>query len=235
MRAHAAIRAISLIVLSLAMAGAVACDKGTPTAPANATLVVTANPLTITPNGASTITITALRSSGQPVNPGTEIRLDTTLGSIDPVVTTDERGQAQATLRGDGTGGEATITARSGTATAQMVKVQIGAKAASVVVITTPASIPDDEPAQVDIVAIVLDAGGQPIQGASVILTTTAGRLASQGAILTTNARGEVRDRLNASVEAVEGAGASITIRAQAGSGGASVNGTATITVRPST
>lgn len=228
MRAYAATAAISLTLLGL-----LACDKATPTAPANTKLVITASPLTIAANGTSTVTITALRSSGQPVNPGTEIRLDTTLGAIDPIVTTDERGQAVATLRGTGVGGEATITARSGAAEAVNVKVQVGPKVTTVTVVATPASIPADQGAQVDLVAIVRDAGGQPIQGANVIFTTEAGRLASQGTVVVTNERGEARDRLNAGIEAIDAAGDSITVNALASSGGASVTGTVNIVVRP--
>lgn len=228
MRAHAAAAAISLTVLGL-----LACDKATPTAPPNTTLVITASPLTITPTGTSTITVTALRSSGQPVNPGTEIRLDTTLGTIDPIATTDERGEARATLRGTGVGGEATVTARSGAAEAVNVKVQVGAKVVTVTVVATPASIPAGEAAQVELLAVVRDAGGQPIAGANVTFTTEAGRLASQGALVVTNERGEARDRLNAGVNAIDGAGDSITVNALAASGGATVTGTVNITVRP--
>src|SRR6185503_2151782 len=64
----------TIVAISLTALGLMACDKGIPTAPAGTTLVVTANPVTIpNQNGTSTITITALRSGGQPVNPGTEI------------------------------------------------------------------------------------------------------------------------------------------------------------------
>ena len=227
MRAHAATAAISLTVLGL-----LACDKATPTAPPNTKLVITASPLTITQTGTSTVTVTALRSSGQPVNPGTEIRLDTTLGTIDPIATTDERGQAQATLRGTGVGGEATVTARSGAADAVNVKVQIGAKVDTVTLVATPASIPAGAGAQVELLAVVRDAGGQPIAGATVNFTAEAGRLASQGAVVVTNERGEARDRLNAGIDAIDGAGDSITVTAQAASGGASVTATTNITVR---
>jgi adhesin/invasin len=218
--------------ISLTLFGLVACDKGTPTAPAGTKLVVTASPLVIPPTGTATVTITALRSTGQPVNPGTEIRLDTTLGTIDPIVTTDERGQAVATLHGTGVGGEATITARSGTADPATVKVNIGAKADKVTVIPTPASIPGDESASVALVAIVRDAGGRPVEGANVNLTTSAGRLASQGTTLVTNAQGEVRDTLTASADAVANAGTAIRVTAQAASGGASVTGTVDIAIR---
>jgi hypothetical protein len=228
MRAHAATAAIFLTVLGL-----VACDRATPTAPPNTKLVITASPLTITQTGTSTVTITALRSSGQPVNPGTEIRLDTTLGTIEPIVTTDERGQAVATLRGGGVGGEATVTARSGAAESVNVKVQVGAKVDKVTLVATPASIPAGEAAQVELVAVVRDIQGQPIQGANVIFTTEAGRLASEGTIVVTNERGEARDRLNAGIDAVDGAGDSITVTAQAASGGASVTATTNIVVRP--
>ena len=227
MRALPTIVAISLTALGLA-----ACDKGIPTAPAGTKLVVTASPLVIAPTGTSTVTITALRSGGQPVNPGTEIRLDTTLGTIDPIATTDERGQAVAFLRGTGIGGEATVTARSGTADPATVKVNIGAQADKITLVATPASIPADEPATVSLLAVVRDTGGQPIAGANVIFTTSAGRLASQGAIVVTNAQGEARDTLNASADAVAGAGNAIRVTAQASSGGTSVTATADVTVR---
>ena len=96
----------------------------------------------------------------------------------------------------------------------------------------TPASIPAGEAAQVELVAVVRDVQGQPIQGANVLFSTEAGRLASQGAIVVTNERGEARDRLNASAEAVDGAGDSITVTAQAASGGANVTATTNIAVR---
>ena len=228
MRARSTIVAISLTVLGLG-----ACDKGIPTAPAGTTLVVTASPLTIpTSTGTSTVTITALRSGGQPVNPGTEIQLDTTLGSIEPVVTTDERGQAVATLRGTGVGGEATVTARSGTATAVNVKVNIGDPAETVTLTAIPATIPGDEPANVTIVAVVLGKGSAPVAGANVVFTTDAGRMASQGTIVKTNAAGEARDTLNASADAVAAAGASIRVTATAASGGVTKTGTVDITVR---
>lgn len=226
----------TIVAISLTALGIAACDKGIPTAPAGTVLVVTASPLTIpTSTGTSTVTVTALRSGGQPVNPGTEIHLDTTLGTIDPIVTTDERGQAVATLRGTGVGGEATVTARSGTATAVMVKVNIGDPAETVTVTAAPASIPSDERATVRIVAVVRGKGGQPVRGASVIFTTTAGQLASQGAIVTTDANGEAHDTLNASADAVAGAGPKITVTASASSGGATKSGTADITIRGAT
>jgi hypothetical protein len=223
----------TIVAISLTALGLGGCDKGIPTAPAGATLVVTASPMTIpTSTGTSTITITALRSGGQPVNPGTEIRLDTTLGIIEPVVTTDERGQAVATLRGTGVGGEATVTARSGTATAVTVKVNVGDPVETITLTAIPASIPDDAPANVTIVAVVLGKGGAPIAGANVVFTTDAGRMASQGTIVKTNAAGEARDTLNASADAVAAAGVSIRVTAAASSGGVTKSGTVDIAVR---
>ena len=230
MRALSTIVAISLTALGLA-----GCDKGIPTAPAGTTLVVTASPLVIAPTGTSTITVTALRSGGQPVNPGTEIRLDTNLGVIDPIAITDERGQAQATLRGTGVGGEATVTARSGTATEKTVKVNIGALPEVVTVTAIPASIPAGAAATVSLLAVALGKGGDPIEGANVLFSTDAGRMASQGAIVKTNARGEARDTLTASADAVDGAGIAITVTALVSSGGANKSDSVDIAVRGAT
>src|SRR4030095_12276360 len=135
-------------------------------------------------------------------------------------VTTDERGQARATLRGNGVGGTAKVTARSGTAVAASVEVKLGARVNSITLLATPATIPPGEAAQVSLLAVVRDEQGQPIPEANVLFTTTVGRPASRGAIVVTTARGEARDTLSASADAVDNSGGSISVTAQASSGG---------------
>lgn len=104
------------LAISLTALGA-GCDNGSsPVAPAGTVLRVTANPKTISIDGASTIEISALKD-GFPVPSGTEIRLTASQGSIEDLVFTDGDGFATATFRPDGRPGTATIQATSGLAT----------------------------------------------------------------------------------------------------------------------
>src|SRR3954453_23307436 len=97
-------RPLLLVALALLPVGflTTACDKATPVAPTDATLTVSASPSEITSTtGTSSITAVVRKANGQPVNPGTQVRFTTTLGTIDPVASTDSSGVATATLRGD--------------------------------------------------------------------------------------------------------------------------------------
>ncbi len=117
-------QAMLLLTAALLFAG---CDSGSsPVAPSATSLIVTANPEKITVTGASTIEVLATEG-GLPVRAGTEIRLTTTLGSIfDEVVATDDDGVARTVLEADGRPGTATVTVRSGAATAVTQDVTIG-------------------------------------------------------------------------------------------------------------
>jgi PKD repeat protein len=109
----------STILLAVLLA-CLGCDSNTsPVAPAGTILRIEANPGAISVTGSSTITVTALHSSGVPARTGTEILLTTSLGSLEggteSRIRTDGNGIARATLRGDGRAGVATIRASSGT------------------------------------------------------------------------------------------------------------------------
>jgi len=129
--------------LVLAVAGLAACDKASPVAPAGTVLSVTANPTQIGANGTSQIRVVALRANGTPVNPGTQIRMSSNLGTIDPLVEVGEGGIAVGTLRGDGRIGTATVTAAVGAETTATVDVAVGQVAANLSVQATPSSIPE--------------------------------------------------------------------------------------------
>lgn len=186
------------LYLVLAVAGLAACDKASPVAPAGTVLSITANPTQISANGTSQIRVVALRANGTPVNPGTQIRMSSNLGTIDPLVEVGEGGVALGTLRGDGRIGTAEVTATVGAETAATVQVQVGQAAATVSVQATPSSIPDTG-GSATLLALVRDASGQPLPGATVNFTTQVGTLASGGGFRTTNANGEATDRLTVS------------------------------------
>jgi hypothetical protein len=221
MRAARTILAISLTALALA-----ACDKGDPVAPTGAKLTITANPAQIAANGTSTIRVRAVRASGLPVNPGTEIRLFTTLGTIDEVVTTDDSGFAIAELHGTGQQGTAKVTASSGGAAEATADVVIGQKATTLTLQGAPSSIDPTTTTRVTLTALVRDDRGDPIPDVLVVFTTEAGSLASRGTGVRTNSRGVATDTLTvtaANASAVSDA--IITVNATATSGGGTATG----------
>jgi hypothetical protein len=248
MRAFAAILAISLTALGLA-----GCDAGTPTAPPGAKVFLSASPMQIGANGTSTITATVLRSSGQPVNPGTEVRLDTTAGTLEEIpsspvqaatpattkagatliVNTDVSGVATARLRGGGSVVTAKVTARSGGADLATVDVKVGSKVARLTVQANPSSVDPLVTSKVTLLIIVFDELGEPAEGANVVVTTEAGRLDSGGHVVPTNQRGEVVDTLTINVNAAASqADGAVTVSILAQGGGGSATGTVAILLR---
>lgn len=188
---HGFVRCVAV----LAMVFAAACDEGTPTAPTGTILHVSANPTLIATTGSSAITIQAVRSNGNPVNPGTEIRLSTTIGTIESVVYTDDDGVAHATLHGNGQSGTATVSAYSGAVEAVTAEVVVGVPAGSIQLTVSPTSVPETG-GTLTLLALVRDEQGQPLAGASVNFSSEAGTLDSGGEFVLTDAGGAARDEL---------------------------------------
>ncbi|MBZ0114298.1 MAG: hypothetical protein K8J08_17685 [Thermoanaerobaculia bacterium] len=212
-------------LLALAMLGLVAlsCGEGTPIAPSSAVLTISANPTEIGLDGISVLSISAVRSTGVPVNPGTEIVLTTTLGSVPTIVTTDDRGLALAHLAGGRQSGSATITAASGGATAVTTTVEIGDNPTSLNLTANPTRF-SFSGGRVRLSLAVLGADGQPLPGVSVLFSSTAGRLDSGGSLKHTNADGQAADTLRlSSTEAAALAGTSIQVTARVTSGGGEI------------
>jgi hypothetical protein len=173
----------SVLLLSLVLlAGlsAVACDKASPVAPDGSILTLTANPSRVALNGTSTITILGRKADGNPLNPGTEVRLSSDRGTIDPVVTFRDGGIATATFRADNRSGAATITAMTGggesMATAMIQVGESDETKPTVTVTVNPSSVRAGETATVTVIARNSD--GTPVAaGQPVTLTTTLGTL----------------------------------------------------------
>ena len=186
----------ALLALSLV---ASACDKVSPTAPTGATLTITASPLEIAANGTADVTVIANRAAGGgPVTPGTEIRLSSTLGSIDEIATTDASGVARATLRGTGRSGTAKITASSGAAAPVTVDVKVGATIQQVNLSVNPTSVPAGRNADIRVAATVRDDQGLALPGAQVLFAAEAGRFDKAG-LVTADANGQATNRLRVS------------------------------------
>ncbi len=187
----------ALLVLVLVAAGG--CDKATPVAPAEATLSISANPTRIQPDGTSDITVIARKGDGSPVNEGTEINFSTSLGQIEPLVLTSDRGVATAVLSGRGERGMATVEASSGAAAAVMVDVQIGALPTIMTLQATPPQISQELPLDgqvIQLVATVFDDRGLALENLRVIFETEKGELASGGRVVLTDTEGQAFDTL---------------------------------------
>jgi hypothetical protein len=216
------LRRSSLAAAALAFLGLswLACDEGTPVAPTGAVLRISAQPTRIGASGTSTITVQALRGNGNPVNEGTEVRLASTIGTVDEVVHTDRDGVAKATLKGDGRVGTATITAHSGAIEPVTTEVAVGSLAASIRLQVSPSSVPETG-GVLDLLALVRDDQGQPLPEATVNFTSDAGTLASGGGFLLSNAQGEASDTLTVTAEQLLAIGAdSFEVTAEVGGAG---------------
>ena len=119
----------SQILAALALLGLIlslsACDSAdNPVAPTSSVLTLTANPNKIGLGGdQSVITVTGFKPDGNPLNPGTQVRLTTDQGTLRSVaggcsssqlltiVEIVSGGRAEALLCSDGRAGDATVTA----------------------------------------------------------------------------------------------------------------------------
>ncbi|HEX5718677.1 MAG TPA: Ig-like domain-containing protein [Thermoanaerobaculia bacterium] len=172
-------QAVALLALLCLLAPALGCDKASPVAPAGSILSLSANPTKIGLNGSSTITVVGRKPDGNPLNPGTEIRLSSDLGTLSPsIVEVDSGGRATATLRGDGRSGPAKITAATADATVDTT-IQIGdtdTTRPTALVSVTPSTVALGGTAEVTVIA--RNADGSPVApGGRVTLTTTLGSL----------------------------------------------------------
>lgn len=173
-------RVASTLLLSLAIFALAGCDKATPVAPDGTVLVVSANPSKVSLNGTSTITIIGRRPDGNPLNPGTEIRLSVDKGTIDSIVSVDSNGRATATYHADGRSGTAKITAATGAGTVMATTdVQVGESTdtkPTLIVSASPNNVPVNGTSTITVIARNSD--GTPVSaGSQVILTSTLGSL----------------------------------------------------------
>lgn len=219
-RRHAALAGLALFLASGLF---LACGEGTPVAPSTALMRISAYPTRIDIRGTSTVTVNIYRSNGNPVNPGTEIRLSSNLGLVDQVIYTDDDGVAQGKLKGDGRVGTATVSAFSGAVEPVTVDVAVGQLAASMSLQVTPSSVPESG-GSLELLALVRDDESQPLQGATVNFRSEVGNLESGGRFILTNALGEARDTLTVSAADLQNIGDdNFQVTAEVGGSGGSI------------
>jgi hypothetical protein len=220
---YRAVAGLLLVVSLLPVAG---CDKATPVAPAGTILTISANPSQIALNGTSTITVVGRKPDGNPLNPGTEIRLTSDIGTIASIVTTDSSGTASTVFHADSRTGTAKIMASTGGGDAKAeADIQVGSgsgsKPVTPLVTVSPNNIPVNGTATVTVIARNAD-GTPAAAGQTVLLTTTLGSLRNSRP--RTDANGTATTTLDAGTQS-----GTATLTAIFGSSDAA---TATLTIR---
>jgi PKD repeat protein len=196
MKIHRLLTALFLVLL---VGG---CDQVDFTAPTGSTLSITAQPPTVAVNGTSNITVTGTRSNGAPLPDGTVITFTTNLGTVDPNPAETKDGMVFARFRAGTRSGTASIIARSGDTATEPVEVIIGeARAARLVLVATPITLPIGG-GRVQLRAHVSDEEGNALAGIGVIFRTTSGELNSRGRIVRTNDSGVAFDTLTTNIDA---------------------------------
>jgi adhesin/invasin len=226
--------AASTLFIVLALAGGQACNKAPLTAPSGTAITLIATATTVAVNGGTDITAvliegglsagqnggTVTSGAGTPVHNGTKVFFSTTIGRVEPAEAETKDGRVTVRLVADGRSGVATITAISGPAS-QTLEVTIGGAAASRIAVTAEPQQLAANGGTTTIRARVEDENGNGVPGVTVTFSTTAGSLASTGAV--TNADGVATTTLTTPGAA--------TVTASAGAG----NLTATVGVTVST
>jgi hypothetical protein len=194
----AAVAVASLSIL------AAACQKVPLLAPSGSTITLTVAATALPVNGTAQVVAQVIEASGTPPHSGTEITFTTSLGTIEPAVsTTDNSGRAVVTFKAGSANGTATITAISGGASvsaANAVKIAIGSAAVGRVnVSASPATIPAIGGSST-IIANVVDINGNPLTSTLVNFSTTAGSLSSTA--VNTDQNGVAQTQLTTSLQA---------------------------------
>jgi PKD repeat protein len=217
----------ALILASLAalltLLAVSSCGKANPVAPTGSTLSLRVNPTTISsPRGSATATATLIRPNGTPDN-GAQVQFTTTLGTFNPAVaTTKTDGNATSTLTGGGLIGTAKVTAFSGNVMSTEVDVMIGQPEALITLQATPSTITimGQGSQDIQLLALVRDAQGNPVPSSPVSFSAQAGTLRSHGNFVFTDSTGAAHDVLTVtSTDLTNQTGSSFNINVQGSTG----------------
>ena len=206
------------LLAALALTG---CDKVPLLAPTNTTIRLTAGLSVLPIAGTTEITAIVIESAGTPVQNGTVVTFTSSLGTIEPREARTSNGQVTVRYIAGSQSGSAKIGAFSGGSKSDDVEILVGAAAAAVVSVRASATVVATTGGTVDIIATVLDTGGNPLRGAPVNFSTTTGQLSLSTALsndlgeavtqLTTNADAEVSARVGGGATAPTG---KVTVKA---------------------
>ncbi len=188
---------VGSLLASLAVAG---CDKVPLLAPTNTTIRLTSGLGVLPIAGSTEIIAIVIESAGTPVQNGTVVTFTSSLGTVEPREARTANGQVTVRYVAGTQSGSAKIGAFSGGSKSDDLEILVGAAAAAVVSLRAENTVVPSTGGATDVIATVLDTGGNPLRGAPVNFSTTAGQLA-QSTVLT-NEAGDARTTLTTNVNA---------------------------------
>ncbi len=203
---------------------------GPVTTPSASQSTVVASPTSITAGGeTSTITVTARDAGGNPVAGATVVLAASGSGNTltQPAAVTDAAGQATGTISSTATGNKTVSATINGTVSVtQTATVSVGAGAVNAgmsLVSASPTSITAGGQTTT-ITVTARDAGGNPVQGATVVLAASGGGNTLTQPVGVTNAAGQATGTLSSTVAGSKTVSATIN-------GTVNVTQTATVSV----
>jgi hypothetical protein len=221
---------LSIFALLFAFTTFSACDKVPLLAPTSSTITLTVSTTTVPVNGSASVSASVTESAGTPVQNGTVVTFTSSFGVIEPTEARTEGGKATVRFIASTQSGTARIGAFSGASRATELEVLVGGAAATRIVLRAdPQTVPASG-GTAEVIATVIDAAGNRLQGVPVTFSASAGQLSTGQAV--TDANGEARTTLTAprttTVTATAGA-QTATIEITAASPGVTITPPATI------
>lgn len=199
---------------------AAGCDKVPLLAPTNTTIRLISNVSVLPTNGSTEITAVVIESAGTPVQNGTVVTFTSSLGTVEPREARTSNGQVTVRYLSGSQSGSAKVGAFSGGSKSDDLEILVGSAAAGAVTVRANPAIVPSTGGSAEIIATVVDTGGNPLRGAAVTFATTFGTLSSASAI--SDSAGEARTQLTTNVEA------KVTVRV----GGGTTASTGEVTVQ---
>jgi adhesin/invasin len=210
------VRAIGVAAALLA-AG---CDKVPLLAPTNTTIRLVSSVSVLPTNGSTEVTAVVIEAAGTPVQNGTVVTFTSSLGTVEPREARTSNGQVTVRYLSGSQSGSAKVGAFSGGSKSDDLEILVGSAAAGAVTVRANPAIVPSTGGSTDIIATVVDTGGNPLRGAAVTFATTFGTLSAATAI--SDSAGEARTQLTTNVEA------KVTVRV----GGGTTASTGEVTVQ---
>lgn len=191
-------------------------------APTNTTIRLSSSVGVLPIAGSAEIVAVVIESAGTPVQNGTVITFTSSLGTVEPREGRTSNGQVTVRYVAGALSGKATINAFSGGSRSDNLDILVGAAAAGAVTLRATQTTVPTIGGTTTLIASVVDTGGNPLRGAPVNFSTTAGTLSQSTAL--SDAAGEARTELTTNVDA--------TVTASLGSGTTAVKAETKISAR---